>query len=235
MSEQTGFPASTLHAAMALTYDDDLESDEYEMLSADLVIVDECSMVDMRLAYALFVRLKPGAQLIMVGDPDQLPSVGPGNVLREMIRSQMIPTAILDIVFRQASNSLIAMNAQAVNHNNTHLLYGEDFAIDDVKDAEEANRLIDSTTSKKCPGMASRMCRSYLPNVRKGLYVPIDSMSRSGKSRIPNMLANRNSNAVAWFSVRGIVLSKIGIMKRSLMARSELSLRFETGRRQCSS
>lgn len=142
MSEQTGFPASTLHAAMALTYDDDLESDEYEMLSADLVIVDECSMVDMRLAYALFVRLKPGAQLIMVGDPDQLPSVGPGNVLREMIRSQMIPTAILDIVFRQASNSLIAMNAQAVNHNNTHLLYGEDFAIYDVKDAEEANRLI---------------------------------------------------------------------------------------------
>lgn len=142
MSEQTGFPASTLHAAMALTYDDDLESDEYEMLSADLVIVDECSMVDMRLAYALFVRLKPGAQLIMVGDPDQLPSVGPGNVLREMIRSQMIPTAILDIVFRQASNSLIAMNAQAVNYNNTHLLYGEDFAIYDVKDAEEANRLI---------------------------------------------------------------------------------------------
>ena len=142
MSEQTGFPAATLHSAMALTYDDDLESDEYEMLSADLVIVDECSMVDMRLAYALFVRLKPGAQLIMVGDPDQLPSVGPGNVLREMIRSQMIPTAILDIVFRQASNSRIAINAQAINHNNTHLLYGDDFAIYDVKDAEEANRLI---------------------------------------------------------------------------------------------
>ena len=142
MSEQTGFPASTLHSAMGLTYDDDLESDEYEMLPADLVIIDECSMVDMRLAYALFVRLKPGAQLILVGDPDQLPSVGPGNVLREMIRSQMIPTAILDIVFRQASNSRIAINAQAVNRNNTHLLYGEDFAICDVKDAEEANRLI---------------------------------------------------------------------------------------------
>lgn len=141
MCEQTGFPASTLHAAMGILYEDDLASDEYDLLSADLVIVDECSMVDMRLAYALFMRLKPGAQLIMVGDPDQLPSVGPGNVLREIIHSEMVPTAVLDIVFRQASNSRIAINAQAVNHNNTHLLRGEDFVILNVDDGEEANRL----------------------------------------------------------------------------------------------
>lgn len=126
MSEQTGFPAYTLHAAMGIKYDDDLESTDFDLLSADFVVVDESSMVDMRLAYALFERLKPGAQLVMVGDPDQLPSVGPGNVLREMIRSQMIPTAVLDIVFRQASNSRIALNAQAVNHNDTRLQYGPD-------------------------------------------------------------------------------------------------------------
>ena len=127
---------------MGIMYDADLASQEYELLTADLVIVDECSMVDMRLAYALFQRLKPGAQLILVGDPDQLPSVGPGNVLREMIRSQMIPTAVLDIVFRQASNSRIALNAHAVNHNDTHLLYGDDFIFCDVKTSDEALSLI---------------------------------------------------------------------------------------------
>ena len=142
MSEQTGFPAYTLHAAMGIKYDDDLESTDFDLLSADFVVVDESSMVDMRLAYALFERLKPGAQLVLVGDPDQLPSVGPGNVLREMIRSQMIPTAVLDIVFRQASNSRIALNAQAVNHNDTRLQYGPDFAFYDVADSEAANQLI---------------------------------------------------------------------------------------------
>lgn len=138
MQEQTSFPASTLHSAMGILYDKDIESDEYDLLPADLVIVDECSMVDMRLAYALFQRLKPGVQLILVGDPDQLPSVGPGNVLREMIRSQKIPTAVLDIVFRQASNSRIALNAQAVNHNDTRLLYGDDFVFCPVDTSEEA-------------------------------------------------------------------------------------------------
>ena len=142
MSEQIGFPAYTLHAAMGIKYDDDLESTDFDLLSADFVVVDESSMVDMRLAYALFERLKPGAQLVLVGDPDQLPSVGPGNVLREMIRSQMIPTAVLDIVFRQASNSRIALNAQAVNHNDTRLQYGPDFAFYDVADSEAANQLI---------------------------------------------------------------------------------------------
>lgn len=76
------------------------------MLSADLIVVDEFSMVDMRLAYVLLERIKPGAQLIIVGDADQLPSVGAGNVLREMIRSEKVPTAVLKTVFRQASNNL---------------------------------------------------------------------------------------------------------------------------------
>ena len=95
-------------------------------------------MVDMRLAYALFERLKPGVKLLFVGDPDQLPAVGPGNVLREMIRSQMVPTAMLDTVFRQASNSRIALNAYAVNHNDTHLQYGDDFIMQDAIDGDDA-------------------------------------------------------------------------------------------------
>lgn len=142
MSEQTGFPASTLHSAMGILCDDDIESDGPEFLSADFVVVDECSMVDMRLAYALFERLRPGVKLLFVGDPDQLPAVGAGNVLREMIRSGIVPTAVLDTVFRQASNSRIALNAYAVNHNDTKLLYGDDFMMQDVQTSEDAADLV---------------------------------------------------------------------------------------------
>lgn len=142
MSEQTGFPASTLHSAMGLITDEDISAQTYEMLSADLIVVDEFSMVDMRLAYALFQRIKPGAQLLMVGDPDQLPSVGAGNVLRELIRCELIPVAILDTVFRQAENSRIYLNAYAVNHNDTHLQFGDDFLMLDVNDGQEAASLV---------------------------------------------------------------------------------------------
>lgn len=142
MLEQTGYPASTLHSALGLICDDDIEKPAPEMLSADFVVVDECSMVDMRLAYALFERLKAGAKLLLVGDPDQLPSVGAGNVLRELIRSEMVPTAVLDTVFRQAANSRIALNAYAVNHDDTHLLFGDDFTMCDVADGEEAAKLV---------------------------------------------------------------------------------------------
>jgi len=142
MSEQTGYPASTLHSAMGIISDEDLRETTPEMLSADLIVIDEVSMVDQRLAYALMQRVKPGVQLLLVGDPDQLPSVGEGNVLRELIRSQMIPTVVLDTVFRQASNSRIAMNAYAVNHNDTHLLYGDDFFMLDAETAQDAENLV---------------------------------------------------------------------------------------------
>ena len=142
MEEQTGLPASTIHSALGLITDDESDLNDDTMLSADLVVVDEFSMVDMRLAYALFDRLKPGCQMIIVGDADQLPSVGAGNVLRELMRSELVPTAVLDTVFRQAHNSRIAVNAQAINHNDTHLQYGEDFQMLDVCNSEEAAQLV---------------------------------------------------------------------------------------------
>ena len=142
MEEQTGLPASTIHSALGLVTDDDSVLNDDSILPADLVIVDEFSMVDMRLAYALFDRLKPGCQMIIVGDADQLPSVGAGNVLRELIRSGLIPTAVLDTVFRQAHNSRIAVNAHAVNHNDTHLQFGDDFQMLDVTGSEEAAQLV---------------------------------------------------------------------------------------------
>lgn len=142
MAEQTGMFASTLHSALGLITDEESPLNETELLPADLIVVDEFSMVDMRLAYILLERIKPGAQLLIVGDADQLPSVGAGNVLREMIRSEKVPTAVLDTIFRQASNSRIIINAHAINHNDTHLQYGDDFQMLEVQNAEDAAQLV---------------------------------------------------------------------------------------------
>ena len=142
MAEQTGMFASTLHSALGLIPDEESPLNDTELLPADLIVVDEFSMVDMRLAYILLERIKPGAQLLIVGDADQLPSVGAGNVLREMIRSEKVPTAVLDTIFRQASNSRIIVNAHAINHNDTHLQYGDDFQMLEVQNAEDAAQLV---------------------------------------------------------------------------------------------
>ena len=142
MAEQTGMFASTLPSALGLITDEESPLNDTELLPADLIVVDEFSMVDMRLAYILLERIKPGAQLLIVGDADQLPSVGAGNVLREMIRSEKVPTAVLDTIFRQASNSRIIVNAHAINHNDTHLQYGDDFQMLEVQNAEDAAQLV---------------------------------------------------------------------------------------------
>ena len=142
MADQTGMFASTLHSALGLITDEESPLNDTELLPADLIVVDEFSMVDMRLAYILLERIKPGAQLLIVGDADQLPSVGAGNVLREMIRSEKVPTAVLDTIFRQASNSRIIVNAHAINHNDTHLQYGDDFQMLEVQNAEDAAQMV---------------------------------------------------------------------------------------------
>lgn len=130
MAESTGIDnARTLHSALGLTGEDNpkgAKQKEYELL-ADLIIVDETSMIDMWLAKQLFCRADVNAKIILVGDSDQLPSVGAGNVLFEMIASKLIPVTVLDEIFRQAKDSLIAHNARFINEGNTRLYYGNDF------------------------------------------------------------------------------------------------------------
>lgn len=116
MAESTGAPAQTLHRLLkynpqtnAFTYN------EERPLAGDLFIFDEMSMVDIRLMADLVVALPRRATLILVGDTDQLPSVGPGNVLRDLIASQTIPTSQLTEIFRQDSSGLIVRNAHHVN------------------------------------------------------------------------------------------------------------------------
>lgn len=117
MVESTGFDAaSTLHSALEIGRDDNGERKSKDSpLDADLIVVDEWSMGDMNLAMELFSHLKPTTQLVFLGDPDQLPSVGPGDVLRELLRCRLIPVTRLDVIFRQEGSSSIPLNSFYIN------------------------------------------------------------------------------------------------------------------------
>ena len=120
LSEVTGREASTIHRLLEAQFDEatglmSFFHDEDEPLKIDAMIVDETSMVDLQLMLSLLRALTPNCRLILVGDPDQLPSVGAGNVFSDLIRSGKIATVRLTEIFRQAQESLIVMNAHAVN------------------------------------------------------------------------------------------------------------------------
>lgn len=127
MEQSTGFPASTVHKALGLVAGEDGDYGEPEPIDADLLLVDEVSMLDIYLAGHLFAAVKYGAQVILIGDADQLPSVGPGAVLSEIIASGGIPVVKLDKVFRQNAGSRIAINAKLIRHGNLGLEFGDDF------------------------------------------------------------------------------------------------------------
>jgi len=120
LTEVTGEEASTIHRLLEATIDPGTGSmcfvrDEDNPLKCDAVIVDEMSMVDVQLLHSLLLAIPSGKRLILVGDPDQLPPVGPGFPFSDMLRSGMLPAVRLTEIFRQAQESLIVMNAHRVN------------------------------------------------------------------------------------------------------------------------
>ena len=120
MTELTGREASTVHRLLGAQFAEDGEKvvftkNERERLDCDAVILDECSMVDVPLMDALLRALPPSARLVLVGDADQLPSVGPGNVFSAIIRSFAVPTVRLTEIFRQRADSRIVRNAHLIN------------------------------------------------------------------------------------------------------------------------
>ena len=120
LGELTGREAQTVHRLLGMSWNEathevTFTKGEKEPLEADAVIVDEMSMVDLPLFAALLRALRPGTRLVMVGDADQLPSVGAGNVFSDLIRSGRVETVFLREVFRQAERSAIIRNAHAVN------------------------------------------------------------------------------------------------------------------------
>ena len=120
INETSGYEASTIHKLLEYHYSDDTGEAKFlknseEKLDSDLIIIDEASMIDLKLMNALLDAIPTGARLILVGDVNQLPSVGAGNVLRDLIYSEYLPTIKLTEIFRQAKESLIVVNAHLIN------------------------------------------------------------------------------------------------------------------------
>ncbi|MCM1305294.1 MAG: ATP-dependent RecD-like DNA helicase [Lachnospiraceae bacterium] len=138
MAESTGWQdAMTMHSALGLTGDEDSEETE-GVLDAGFIIADEFTMSDMRLSYIFFAHIRAGSRLVLVGDVDQLPSVGPGNVFRELVQCGVIPVTVLDTIFRQAEGSRIVANAKRMQENDAALDYGAGFTFIPAGSAGEA-------------------------------------------------------------------------------------------------
>ena len=117
LSELTGHNASTIHRLLEVDYTTGAVRfihNEKNLLKYDVIILDEMSMVDVKLFQALLAAARPHCRIIMVGDADQLPSVGPGNILGEILRAGIVPTVRLTEIFRQAQQSLIVQNAHRI-------------------------------------------------------------------------------------------------------------------------
>ena len=133
MSETTNHAACTMHSALGLRSDSDLDCYNSDLkLDADMVIVDEMSMVDQRIFSILCSQLTDDCTIVFVGDKDQLPSIGAGNVFAELIQSGIIPATVLDTPFRQNENDLIFINAERINNGNPNLIEGNTFKIIDA-------------------------------------------------------------------------------------------------------
>ena len=144
MEQSTGVPSATVHRVLGLIANEDGQYGDPETLDADLVLVDEVSMLDVYLAEKLFRSIPATARLILVGDSDQLPSVGPGAILKEIIASGRVPVVRLDQVFRQKNGSRIAANAKLIRHGNLSLEYGPDFEFYDSTDMSVSAEIIES-------------------------------------------------------------------------------------------
>ena len=170
MSEATDYEAKTIHRLLEMEYSRDREPvfnrDENNLLEEDTVIVDESSMVDVLLMESLLRAIKPGGHLILIGDADQLPSVGAGNVLRDLIDSDAFPTIKLTKIFRQAGESLIITNAHSINHGEYPILSSKNNDFFFIERNNEAD--IAATVTDLC---VNRLPKKYHKTVNDGIQV----------------------------------------------------------------
>ena len=161
MTETTGYEACTIHRLLELNgaVEEDSPNVRFERnasnpLEADVVIIDEVSMVDIHLMHALLCALVPGTRLILVGDQNQLPSVGPGSVLRDLIGSGCFPVVKLTRIFRQATQSDIVVNAHRIHNGEKVTLDNKsrDFFFLKRYDVNVIQQVIVTLIAKKLPG-----------------------------------------------------------------------------------
>jgi len=152
LSELAGIEASTLHRLLQLRPGGDAAFDRDTPLDADLVVVDEASMLDVLLANTLVKAVAPGAHLLFVGDVDQLPSVGAGEVLRDLLSSGVIPSVRLTHIFRQAQQSGVVTNAHRINAGQMPVTRGlDDFFLFPQDDTEQVADLVVDIVANRLP------------------------------------------------------------------------------------
>ena len=155
MTEATGAEARTIHRLLEYSGEEGaFMRNETNPLEADCIIADEASMIDLPLMHALLRAIVPGTRLILVGDADQLPSVGPGNVLGDILESGCVPCIRLTDIFRQSGESRIVLNAHLINHGNMPVLNekGSDFFFERKPLLREAAATIVSLVKTRLPG-----------------------------------------------------------------------------------
>jgi exodeoxyribonuclease V alpha subunit len=152
LAELTGHEAATIHRLLKLQPGGDPEYDADHPLEADLVVIDETSMVDVILANKLAKAVPPGAHLLLVGDVDQLPSVGAGEVLRDLISAETLPVVRLTKIFRQAQQSGIVINAHKINAGQQPALTGyPDFFWFTSDETEATATLVADIVARRIP------------------------------------------------------------------------------------
>ncbi|MGI6207670.1 MAG: ATP-dependent RecD-like DNA helicase [Anaerolineae bacterium] len=155
LTETTGLEAKTIHRLLEFqpTAGYRFLRDRDNPLDADMIIVDEASMIDVLLMNHLVGAVPPGSHLMLVGDIDQLPSVGPGNVLRDLIASGQIPTTRLDTIFRQAPDSFIIENAHRINRGEPPVFErnARDFFLFPERDAQKAADWVIEIVTERIP------------------------------------------------------------------------------------
>lgn len=154
LSEATERPASTIHRLLGYSPNAGFQHHEKKPLEIDFLIIDEASMLDLLLAYHLLKAVKPGTQLLFVGDIDQLPSVSAGDVLRDIIDSGEVPVSRLTQIFRQSKGSQIIMNAHRINQGLMPMFSKNtqgDFFMFPAQDAEQASDWVLDLVSNRMP------------------------------------------------------------------------------------
>ena len=154
LSEATARPASTIHRLLGYSPKEGFKYTRNNPLRLDMLVVDEASMLDLLLAYHLLQAIRPGTHLLLVGDVDQLPAVGAGDVLRDVISSGLVPVTRLSTIFRQAEGSDIILNAHRIRQGHMPLFpkEGKDFFLFPAETAEEAGEWVKELVCHRIPG-----------------------------------------------------------------------------------
>ena len=263
LSESTSMEAKTIHRLLEMSYDANGHSsflrDEFNLLDEQVFIIDEASMIDNALMCALLKAVKPGARVVIIGDSDQLPSVGAGNVLRDIIESERFATVRLTEIFRQAEESLIVTNAHAVNRGEMPILNirNKDFFFLPRKNDREISVTVADLCKNRLPKAYGEMAKGIqvISPSRKGeagtenlnvilqqMLNPRDNNKREFvfRSRIfregDRVMQTRNNYDIIWERIydgkegNGIFNGDIGLIEKIDTRESEMIILFDERR-----